>query len=138
MSKPSRHRKPSEIYSRKKPATQMHKHKLSKNEGSQAVALREALVKLQELELQSTENRVKVGHVQNRVAEFMYTFESTFTGKNKVTPEDYQMFQDGKQKKISKDRSNWINKNTTTLQTSLTHSFSFFFSYKLFLSNISI
>ena len=98
MSKPSRHRKPSEIYSRKKPATQMHKHKLSKNEGSQAVALREALVKLQELELQSTENRVKVGHVQNRVAEFMYTFESTFTGKNKVTPEDYQMFQDGKSK----------------------------------------
>ena len=58
------------------------------------MALREALVKLKEIELQSTENRVKVGAVQNRVAEFMYTFESTFTGKNAVSSDDYQTFQD--------------------------------------------
>ena len=92
--KPSRHRKSSEIYSRPKKDTKMSRHKISPNEGSQAVALREAMIKLQELELQSTENRVKVGHVQTRVAEFLYQFESSFTGKNAVTPEDYQMFQD--------------------------------------------
>ena len=60
--KPSRHRKSSEIYSRPKKDTKMSRHKISPNEGSQAVALREAMIKLQELELQSTENRVKVGH----------------------------------------------------------------------------
>jgi hypothetical protein len=93
---PSRRRKKSDLRPKREiKSTEMHsKHKLSKNEGSQAVALREALVKLQELELQSTENRAKVNVVQNRVHTFMYEFERTFTGKNAVSPEDYDMFQD--------------------------------------------
>ena len=94
--KPMRHRRPSEIYSRPLRETEMHsKHKLSANEGSQAVKLREAMVKLQELELQSTENRVKVGHVQERVNGFLRDFEMRYTGdKASLSPEDYQTFQE--------------------------------------------
>ena len=54
--KPMRHRRPSEIYTKPVRHTEMQpKHRLSANEGSQAVKLREAMIKLQELELQSTE-----------------------------------------------------------------------------------
>jgi hypothetical protein len=89
--KPSRHRSSKEMYTREKKETQMHRHKIAPNEGSQAVALREAMIKLQELELQSTENRVKVGLVQTRVSEFLYQFESSFIGKNtEPSPEDYR------------------------------------------------
>lgn len=111
--KPSRHRTSSEIYSRPKKETKMSRHKIAPNEGSQAVALREAMIKLQELELQSTENRVKVGHVQTRVAEFLYHFESSFTGKNAVTPEDYQMFQDELRGKMD-DIVSTISENCTS------------------------
>ena len=116
-SKPSRHRRPSEIIQKnenKKPKRGYHKMK--SNEGSQAVALREALVKLQELELQSTENRAKVGAVSNRVAEFMYAFESQFTGKNAVSPEDYQMFQDEMRDRMDTIVSNISDHSLSTMK----------------------